>query len=470
MSDQIQKFDLTVIGSGPGGYVAAIRAAQLGFKTAIIEKDGYLGGTCLNVGCIPSKTLLHSTEQLAFAKHHAATHGIEFEGVNMNMETLQNRRKSVVESMRGGVEQFVGGRKVEILHGHATLQATGKIRVFQKDDAFDIETTHTIIATGSVPVQLPFLPFDGEKIVSSTEALTFGKVPESLVVVGGGAIGLELGSVWNRLGSKVTILEFLPNIAAGNDLDIAKTAERIFKKQGLNILTNTKLTEGVVAGEVVALKAEKDGTELMLEANKVLVSVGRKPYTEGLGLEDVGVKTDDRGRIEIDKNFQTNVSGIYAIGDVVKGPMLAHKAEEEAVAVVEYLAEGYGHVNYDLIPGVIYTDPEIASVGLTEAAAKEQYGDVNVGKFNIGANGRAIASDHNQGLVKIIAHAETDRLLGIHIIGHQASEMIASAVAHMEYGGSAEDLARTVHAHPTISESIKEAALAVDGRAIHALR
>jgi len=470
MSDQIQKFDLTVIGSGPGGYVAAIRAAQLGFKTAIIEKDGYLGGTCLNVGCIPSKTLLHSTEQLAFAKHHAATHGIEFEGVNMNMETLQNRRKSVVESMRGGVEQFVGGRKVEILHGHATLQAPGKIRIFQKDDAFDIETTHTIIATGSVPVQLPFLPFDGEKIVSSTEALTFGKVPESLVVVGGGAIGLELGSVWNRLGSKVTILEFLPNIAAGNDLDIAKTAERIFKKQGLNILTNTKLTEGVVAGEVVALKAEKDGTELMLEANKVLVSVGRKPYTEGLGLEDVGVKTDDRGRIEIDKNFQTNVSGIYAIGDVVKGPMLAHKAEEEAVAVVEYLAEGYGHVNYDLIPGVIYTDPEIASVGLTEAAAKEQFGDVNVGKFNIGANGRAIASDHNQGLVKIIAHAETDRLLGIHIIGHQASEMIASAVAHMEYGGSAEDLARTVHAHPTISESIKEAALAVDGRAIHALR
>jgi len=470
MSDSPRSFDLTVIGSGPGGYVAAIRAAQLGFKTALIEKDPYLGGTCLNVGCIPSKALLHSTEQFAFARHHAATHGIEFEGLSINLTKLQERRKSVVESMRSGVKQFVGGRKVEIIHGHASLLEPGRIRVFQKESPIDIETRHTLIATGSVPVQLPFLPFDGHKVVSSTEALAFKEIPESLVVIGAGAIGLELGSVWNRLGSKVTILEFLPKIAAGNDDDISKAAERIFRKQGLNILTNTKLLEGVVAGSVVALKAEKDGTELMLEANRVLVSVGRKPYTEGLGLETVGVELDERGRIKTNVHFETNVPGIYAIGDVIAGPMLAHKAEEEAVAVVEQLADGYGHVDYDLIPGVIYTDPEIAAVGLTEEAARAKYGEVNVGKFNIGANGRAIASDHNQGLVKVIAHAKTDRILGVHIIGHQASEMIAAAVAHMEYGGSAEDLARTVHAHPTISESMKEAALAVDGRAIHALR
>jgi len=470
MSDSILKFDLTVIGSGPGGYVAAIRAAQLGLKTALIEKDPYLGGTCLNVGCIPSKALLHSTEQLAFLQHHASEHGIEHDGVRVNLSTLQNRRKSVVESMRNGVRQFVSGRQVEIIHGHASLQEAGKLRVFQKDGPLDIETRYTLIATGSAPVQLPFLPFDGERVISSTEALTITEIPESLVVIGGGAIGLELGSVWSRLGSKVTIVEFLPKIAAGSDDDIARQAERIFRKQGLNILTGTKLTEGTFAENVVVLKAEKDGVELMLEATKVLVSVGRKPFTEGLGLEVAGVEVDEKGRIKTNHHFETSIPGIYAIGDVIAGPMLAHKAEEEAVAVVEYLATGYGHINYELIPGVIYTDPEIASVGLTETDAREKFGEVKVGKFNIGANGRAIAIDQNQGLVKIIAHPENDRILGIHIIGHRASEMIASAVAHMEYGGSAEDLARTVHAHPTISESIKEAALAVDGRAIHALR
>lgn len=291
-----------------------------------------------------------------------------------------------------------------------------------------------------------------------------------MIVVGGGAIGLELGSVWSRLGCKVTVVEFLPKIAAGSDDDIAKAAERILKKQGLNILTDTKITDGIVAGEIVSLKALKGDIELMLEASKVLVSVGRKPFTEQLGIESAGIELDDHGRIKTDSNFQTNVPGIYAIGDVIAGPMLAHKAEEEGVALVEYLAEGYGHVNYNVIPNVIYTDPEIASVGLTESAAKEKFGEVKIGKFNVAANGRAIAVGHNQGLVKIVAHAETDRILGVHIIGHQASEMISSAVAHMEYGGSAEDLARTVHAHPTISESIKEAALAVEGRAIHAIR
>lgn len=471
MSESKQEFDLTVIGSGPGGYVAAIRAAQLGLKTALIEKDPYLGGTCLNVGCIPSKALLHSTEQLAFAQHQASAHGIRFEGVSMDLDVLQDRRKSVVEFMRGGVKQFVQGRKIEHIQGHASLTAPGKIRVFQKEEALDIHTRYTLIATGSAPVSLPFLPMDGEHIVSSTEALAFKEVPESLIVVGAGAIGLELGSVWNRLGSKVTVVEFLPRIAAGNDEDLARAAERIFKKQGLNILTDTRITEGVIAGEVVSLRAEKDGTELMLEASKVLVAVGRKAYTEDLGLDTVGIELDERGRIPTNSHFETRVSGIFAIGDVIAGPMLAHKAEEEGVAVAEYLATGHGHVAHDLIPGVIYTDPELASVGLTEAAAREQHGDdIRVGKFNVGANGRAIASDHAHGMVKIIAHAKTDRILGVHILAHQASEMIASAVAHMEYGGSAEDLARTVHAHPTISESIKEAALAVDGRAIHALR
>lgn len=470
MNNNTSTFDLTVIGSGPGGYVTAIRAAQLGFKTALIEKDSYLGGTCLNVGCIPSKTLLHSTEQFAFFASHAAAHGIESDGIRMNLDTLQGRRTSVIESMRNGVKQFVEARNVEIIHGHASILEPGKIRVFQKDAPIDIASKFILIATGSKSVELPFLPFDGDKIVSSTEALTFTEVPKSLIVVGGGAIGLELGSVWNRLGTKVTLVEFLPRIATGSDADISKTAERILKKQGINILTNTKINEGIVTGDVVCLKAQKNDVELMLEASKVLVSVGRKPFTEGLGIETVGIERDNKGRIITDANFQTNVPGIYAIGDVIAGPMLAHKAEEEGVALAEYLCDGYGHVNYDLIPNVIYTDPEIAAVGLTEDAAIEKHGKVNVGKFNIGANGRAIASAHNQGMVKVIAHAETDRILGVHIIGTQASELIASAVAHMEYGGSAEDLARTVHAHPTISESIKEAALAVDGRAIHSLK
>jgi dihydrolipoamide dehydrogenase len=470
MSENAKTFDLTVIGSGPGGYVASIRAAQLGFKTALIEKDPYIGGTCLNVGCIPSKALLHSTEQFAFLSNHAARHGIEAEGVRMNLEVLQGRRKTVVESMRNGVRQLVSGRDVEIIHGHASILGPGNIRVFQKQAPIEITSKYILIATGSYPVELPFLPFDGKHVVSSTEALAFDAVPESLIVVGGGAIGLELGSVWSRLGTKVTIVEFLPRIAAGCDADISKATERILKKQGMYILTNTKITEGNVSDGMVSLKAIKEDIELMLDASKVLVAVGRQPFTEGLGVEAEGIEMDSKGRIITDAHYQTSIPGIYAIGDVIAGPMLAHKAEEEGVALVEFLKEGYGHVNYDLIPNVIYTDPEIASVGLTEEAASEKYGAVKIGKINIGGNGRAIASGHDQGMVKIIAHGETDKILGVHIIGAQASELIASAVAHMEYGGSAEDLARTVHAHPTISESIKEAALAVDNRSIHALQ
>lgn len=471
MSDSSKTTDLVVIGSGPGGYVAAIRASQLGLKTILVEKDTFLGGTCLNVGCIPSKALLHSTEQFSFLKNDAASHGIEAEGLQVNLRMLQDRRQSVVESMRNGVKGLVEGRKIEVLNGHGSILEKGKVRVFQKEGPIDVSCQHILIATGSVPIQLPFLPFDGERIISSTEALTLSSVPKSMVVVGGGAIGLELGSVWNRLGTEVTVVEFLPKIAAGSDDEIAKHAQRIFKKQGLNIMTSTGITEGIVAGEVVALKAKgpKD-EEISLEAERVLVSVGRKPFTEGLGIETVGIELDDRGRIITNENFQTSISGIYAIGDVINGPMLAHKAEEEAVALVEYLADGYGKVHYDLIPSVIYTDPEIASVGLTEEAAKEKFGEVSVGKFNIGGNGRAIATGHQHGFVKVISRADNDRIVGIHMIGSHASEIIASAVAHMEYGGSAEDLARTVHAHPTLSESMKEAALAVDGRAIHALK
>ncbi len=470
MSETNDQFDLVVIGSGPGGYVAAIRAAQLGFKTALVEKDAYLGGTCLNVGCIPSKALLHSTEQYAFLNEEAEHHGIEVSQLKINVEQLMSRKSSVVESMRNGVAQLVSARNITVIKGHATLLEPGKIKIFQKEAPIEIAATHTIIATGSAPIELPFLPFDGEKIVSSTDAIKFEKVPESMIVVGGGAIGLELGSVWNRLGSKVTVVEFLPQIAAGADLDVSKTVERIFKKQGLDIHTNTKVLEGVVHESSVTLRAEKNGQPVEFNAEKVLVSVGRKPYSESLGLETVGIETDDRGRILVDDHFKTNVAGIYAIGDVTPGPMLAHKAEEEGVALVEQLATGVGHINYDVIPNVIYTDPEIASVGLTEEEAREKHGDVKVGKFNVAGNGRAIATGHNQGLVKVISDAKTDQLLGIHIIASGASEMIASAVAHMEYGGSAEDIARTVHAHPTISESIKEAALAVDGRAIHAVR
>jgi dihydrolipoamide dehydrogenase len=462
-------YDLTVIGSGPGGYVAAIRGAQLGFRTALIEKDSYLGGTCLNVGCIPSKAMLHSTEQYQFMKQQAGAHGIESEGLRMNLLTLQERRKSVVETMRSGVDQLVSGNKVEVITGHATLMSTNQIRVFRKDSPLDIESRHIIIATGSQPASLPMLPFDGERVLSSTEALTLKDLPESMIVVGGGAIGLELGSVWSRLGTKVTIVEFLPEIAAGFDPDISKTALRVFKKQGMEILTSTRVIDGTVNPNGVTIKAEKDGVEMMLEAEKVLVAVGRKPFTESLGLEAAGVEVDEKGRVITNAHLQTSVPGIFAIGDVTDGPMLAHKAEEEGVAVVEYLADGYGHVNYDLVPNVIYTDPEIAGVGLTESQAKERYESVSIGKFNFAANGRAVASDHAHGLVKIIADTKTDRVVGAHIIGSKGSELIASIVAHMEYGGSSEDIARTMHAHPTMSEAIKEAALSVEQRAIHAI-
>jgi dihydrolipoamide dehydrogenase len=466
MSEENQ-FDVLVIGAGPGGYVAAIRASQLGFKTALVEKDKYLGGTCLNVGCIPSKALLHSTEQYHFAQHLAGAHGIAFKDLSIDISKLMERKSSVVTQLRKGVEHLVKKGKISLIKGKASFNAEGAV-IVKGESERKLQAKHTIIATGSRTTELPFLPFDGKTVISSDEAIALESVPKRLAVVGAGAIGLEMGSVWARLGAQVDVVEFLPAVAPTFDTDISRAAERIFRKQGLNFHLQTKVTGWEKKGKSAILKAEKEGKAITIEADKILVAVGRQPYTDGLGLDAVGVELDERKRIVTDKHFRTSVKGIYAIGDVIKGPMLAHKAEEEGVACVELIAGKAGHVNYDVIPNVVYTEPEIASVGLSEQAAKEQSMDVKVGKFVLAANGRAIASDVTDGMVKVIACAKTDRLLGIQLVAKNGSELIASAVAHMEYGGSAEDIARTIHAHPTLSESIKEAALAVEGAAIHA--
>lgn len=463
-------FDIAIIGSGPGGYVAAIKAAQLGFSTALIEKSKTLGGTCLNVGCIPSKALLHSTEMYHFAAHGAEAHGIDLSNLAINVEKLMAKKDKTVAQLCGGVAQLMKANKVSVYQGTGKLKGEGKIEILGSKGEDAIRAKHIIIATGSASVELPFLPFDGETVVSSTEAIAFEKVPEKMVVVGAGAIGLELGSVWSRLGAHVDVVEFLPVIAPTFDKDVSKMAERVFKKQGMHFHLSTKVT-GIkkASGKHLLTAEDKKGKSLEFECDKVLVSVGRKPYTEGLGLEALGIETDEKGRIPVDTHFKTAAEGVYAIGDVIAGPMLAHKAEEEGVACVERIAGEAGHVNYDVIPNVIYTEPEISSVGLTEAEAKNKGYETKVGKFNFMANGRAIAMDGTDGFAKVIADKKTDRILGVQIIAKGSSEMIASAVAHMEYGGSAEDLGRTIHAHPTMSEAVKEAALAVDGKAIHSV-
>ena len=461
-------FDLIVIGSGPGGYVCAIRAAQLGLKTALIEKDAALGGTCLNVGCIPSKALLHSSHLFHAAKH-GAHHGIRGDDLELDLGAMMERKDKVVDQLRGGVQTLLDKRKVSIFKGHGRLLGEHKVEVANPDQTEILTGKNIVLATGSVASELPFLPFDGETVVSSDHAIAFPSVPESMIVIGAGAIGLELGSVWARLGCEVTVLEFLPTIAGGVDPDISKLAARIFKKQGLAIHPETKVTGAEVVDGQVLVSAEHKGEETTYSASKVLVAVGRKAFTEGLGLEEAGIELDERGRIPVDAKLRTSVEGLWAIGDVVAGPMLAHKAEEDGVAVAEWIAGKAGHIDWDAVPGVIYTDPEIALVGLSESAAKKAGRAIKVGKFSLQANGRAIAQDATDGLVKLIADAETDRLLGATIIAAGASEMIANVVAHMTYGGSAEDLARTVHAHPTISESVKEAAMAVDGWSIHSL-
>jgi len=464
---ETQPFDLVVIGSGPGGYVAAIRGAQLGLKTAIVEKDKHLGGTCLNVGCIPSKALLHSTEMFHFAKHGAAAHGIELSKLSINVPKLMEKKHKTVEQLRNGVGQLMKANGIKVFNGLGSLAGDGKVRVRGGKNEADLGARHIILATGSSVIELPFLKFDGETVVGSDQAIAFDKVPEKLAVVGAGAIGLELGSVWARLGAKVDVIEFLPAIAPTFDKDVSKMAERCFKKQGMEFHLQTKVTGLDKSKGKTILTAEKGGQAIEFEVDKVLVAVGRKANTKGLNLESAGIELDDKGRIPVDRNFRTSVAGVYAIGDVIAGPMLAHKAEEEGVACVERIAGQAGHVNYGVIPNVIYTEPEIASVGLTETAAKEKGLEIRTGKFNLLANGRAIATDATDGFVKVVADAKTDRLLGVQVISKSASELIAAAVAHMEYGGSAEDLGRTVHAHPTLSEAMKEAALAACGHAIH---
>jgi len=464
----MDKFDVVIIGSGPGGYVAAIRAGQLGLKAAIVEKDKELGGTCLNVGCIPSKALLTSSDHFMFAKKEAAKHGIIIENATVDLNKMQQRKDKVVRTMNSGVRALMKTNKVTTFEGLGTITAPGKVSVKGSDgNAQEIETKNIIIATGSAPAELPFAKFDGKTIVSSTEALTFTEPPKKFLVVGAGAIGLELGSVWNRLGSEVTILEFLPRIAIGFDLELSNLLQRSLTAQGITFHLEAKVSAVEVKNGTATATAAKGNEELKFDADKVLVSVGRKPFSDGLDAEKVGVEFDDKKRIKVDKYFKTNVEGIYAIGDVIAGPMLAHKASDEGIVCVERIAGKDGHINYNAIAGIIYTNPELAGVGLTEEQAKEQKLDYRVGRFPFRATGRAVANEDLEGVAKFIADAKTDRILGCHILQHAASELIAEAVSVIEFGGSSEDLGRTVHAHPTLSEAVKEAALNVEKRALH---
>lgn len=450
--------------------MAAIRAGQLGLKTAIIEKYKDLGGACLNIGCIPSKAMLASSDHFVFAKKEAAKHGIMIENVTVDLNKMLQRKDKVVKTMNTGVRSLMKTNKVTTFEGLGTISAPGKVSVKGSDgNTQEIETKNIIIATGSVPVELPFAKFDGKTIISSTEALCFAEPPKKLLVIGAGAIGLELGSVWSRLGSEVTILEFLPRIAVGFDLELSNLLQRALTSQGITFHLEAKVTSIEVNNGRATATATKGSEELKFEADKVLVSVGRKPFSEGLGAEKAGVEFDEKKRIKVDKHFKTKVDGIYAIGDVIAGPMLAHKAEDEGIACVEGIAGKDGHINYDAIAGIIYTNPELAGVGMTEEQAKEKGIEYRVGKFPFRANGRAVANEEFEGMVKFIADAKTDRILGAHILQHAASELIAEAVSVIEFGGSSEDIGRTTHAHPTLSEAVKEAALSVEKRALHIL-
>ncbi len=458
------EFDVIVIGAGPGGYVAAIRAAQLGLKTACIEKEVVLGGTCLRVGCIPSKALLESTELYHEARTKFAGHGIKLPTVELDLAAMLKRKYQIVLNLTKGVEGLLKKNNVARVLGQARVIAPGKVEVDSKEGKTILEGKHIIIATGSKPATLPGVEIDRDRVGTSTEALSYPEVPKHLVVIGAGYIGLELGSVWLRLGARVTVVEYLDRILPGMDSELAAEAQKLFERQGFEFRLGRKVTgaRSNGAGAVVECAGEAP-----IECDRVLMSVGRVPNTEGLGVEELGIKLDKRGRIEVNEHFVTSVPGIYAVGDVIPGPMLAHKAEEEGIACVERLATGYGHVDYNTIPGVCYTHPEIATVGLTEDQLKEQKIPYKKGSFPFRANGRAQSLGQVDGRVKILAHEQTDRILGVHILGPRAGELIAEAVAAMAFGASSEDLARTCHAHPTLPEAVKEAALAVSGRAIH---
>ena len=461
--------DVLVIGGGPGGYVCAIRCAQLGMTVGLVEKNPRLGGTCLNVGCIPSKALLHSTEIFREISHDANSHGIQISGLSHDLSALMKRKDSVVEQLGKGVHTLVSQKGVSIVTGTAKLLGDGVVEVTNGKKKSQLRANEIILATGSKPVELPFLPFDKKIVVHSDHGIAFKEVPKKMVVVGGGAIGLELGCVWSRLGTEVTVVEFLPEICPQLDMEVARTARRIFIKQGLSFQLSTKVISAKLSRGKAVLRLENEKGQSEISADRVLVAVGRLPFSDGLGLKELGMKIDEKGRVLVDDYFSTNISGIRAIGDLIPGPMLAHKAEEDGVACAEILAGQAGHVDYDMVPGVVYVDPEIANVGISEKQAKERNIPVRSGMFPMSANGRALATGSTDGVVKVVAHAENDRLLGVQIVASGASELIASAVAHMEYGGSAEDLARTIHAHPTLSESLKEAALSTDGRGLHSL-
>lgn len=456
--------DLVVIGAGPGGYVAAIRAAQLGLNVACVEKESALGGTCLRIGCIPSKALLESSELFAEAKSKFAAHGLKFSGLELDLAAMLKRKDQVVSMLTKGIDGLFKKNKITRYLGTGRIAGPGKVEVEGKEGKAELSARHILIATGSRSASLPGVEVDGNRIGMSTEALSYPETPKHLVVIGAGFIGLELGSVWLRLGAKVTVLEYLDRILPGMDSEIAAEAQKIFEKQGFEFRLGRKVTAARATEKGAVVEAEGDAP---VECDRVLVAVGRSPNTEGLGLEQAGVKTDKRGRIEVNERFETSARGIYAIGDVIAGPMLAHKAEEEGVACVEMLAKGPGHVDYRTIPGVCYTHPEIGSVGLTEDQIKEERIPYRKGSFPFRANGRAQSLGQLEGRVKILAHEKTDRILGVHIIGPRAGDLIAEAVAAMAFGASSEDLARVCHAHPTLPEAMKEAALAVDGRAIH---
>ncbi len=464
------QYDLIVIGTGPGGYVCAIRAAQLGMKVAVVEKRGTHGGTCLNVGCIPSKALLHASEMFEEAGHGFAKMGIGVGSPKLDLGTMLKFKDEAVDGNVKGVDYLLKKNKIDSVFGTGRIAAPGKVEVKTADGKTQtLETKNVVIATGSDVAKLRGVEIDGKRIVSSDQAIALPKVPQRLLVVGAGVIGLELGSVWRRLGSKVTVVEFLDRILPGMDNEVCRQSQRLLEKQGIVFKLGSKVT-GVDSSNAVlkaSVEPSKGGAAEVIEADVVLVAIGRVPFTDGLGLEEAGVAKDNRGRVVTDAHFATNVKGIYAIGDVIAGPMLAHKAEDEGMAVAEILAGQAGHVNYDVIPAVVYTFPEIASVGKTEEELKEKGVAYNSGKFPFTANGRAKANQQTDGFVKILADAKNDRVLGVHIVGSDAGNMIAEAAVAMEFGASSEDIARTCHAHPTVPEAVKEAALAVAKRAIH---
>ena len=464
-----ENFDLLVIGGGPGGYVCAIRAAQLGLKAGCIESRGTLGGTCLNIGCIPSKSLLNSSELFFKAKNNFGNLGIETGEIKLNLEKMMTNKSKSVQILTKGVEFLFKKNKVSYIKGKGVLFSKNHVVVYQDNKKTSYKAKNIVIATGSSSLSLSGINIDEKNIISSTGALSLEKVPQNLVVIGGGYIGLEMGSVWARLGSKVTVIEFLDHITPGMDREISKEFEKILTKQGIKFKLNSKVTTVKTLQDKLMVQFMNNNTKAQenLECDKALVSVGRKPYTEGLNLSKIGVKKDDKGRIEVSKKFQTSISNIFAIGDVIKGPMLAHKAEEEGIAVAEILAGQSGHVNYDVIPGVIYTSPEVATVGKTEEELKKAKINYKVGKFPFLANSRAKVNNESEGFVKILADSKTDKVLGVHIIGPHCGDMIAEMGLAMEFGASSEDIARTCHAHPTHTEAIKEAALAVDKRPIH---